>query len=95
MFGMYSSNWTEMNLKFKKLLSLSIIADSANESTIKITPKKIVNLQLYTSVIIFNFHLSKRIKCTTCINFNFQVIMTSYNILSVMLKSRSKGIKVD
>lgn len=49
---MYTSNWTEMNLKTKKLLLLSMQMENANKSMIKISSKKIVNLQLFANVII-------------------------------------------
>ncbi|XP_026814447.1 uncharacterized protein LOC113554692 [Rhopalosiphum maidis] len=51
-FGMYSCNWTSMNLRSKKMLLLSMQLNSANELMIKITPRKIVNLQFFSSVII-------------------------------------------
>ncbi|CAH1716755.1 unnamed protein product [Aphis gossypii] len=51
-FGMYSCNWTAMNLRSKKMLLLSMQLNNANKLMIKITPKKIINLQFYNSVII-------------------------------------------
>ncbi|KAE9535088.1 hypothetical protein AGLY_008380 [Aphis glycines] len=50
-FGMYSCNWTAMNLRSKKMLLLSMQLNNANKLMIKITPNKIINLQFYNSVI--------------------------------------------
>lgn len=49
-FGMYSCNWTAMNLKTRKLLLLAMRVEDANKLMIKSTPKKIINLQLFNSV---------------------------------------------
>ncbi|XP_026815408.1 uncharacterized protein LOC113555223 [Rhopalosiphum maidis] len=51
-FGMYSCNWTSMNLRSKKMLLLSMKMNNANRFMIKLTPRKIVNLQLFNSVLI-------------------------------------------
>ncbi|XP_025192333.1 uncharacterized protein LOC112592486 [Melanaphis sacchari] len=56
-FGMYNCNWTAMNLRSQKLLLLSIQLYNANELMIKITPKKIINLQLFNSVIITCYNI--------------------------------------
>lgn len=56
---MYSCNWTMMNLKFKKLLLLSMMMDDANQSMFKITPKKVINVQLFTKVIMKQFITNK------------------------------------
>ncbi|XP_060877078.1 uncharacterized protein LOC132949959 [Metopolophium dirhodum] len=65
--GMYSCNWTAMNIKSKKLLLFSMRMHNANKLMIKTTLKNIINLQLFNSV-----------------------MMTSYNIVSAMLNTRSK-----
>jgi len=41
-----------MDLRFKKLLLLAMKLNNANQLKIKATPNKIVNLQLFSSVII-------------------------------------------
>ncbi|XP_026814358.1 uncharacterized protein LOC113554633 [Rhopalosiphum maidis] len=56
-FGMYSSNWTSMNLRSKKMLLLSMQLNNANELMIKITPKKIVDPQFFSSVIITCYNI--------------------------------------
>lgn len=47
---MYSCNWTEMDLKMKKLLLLAMQMEDANKMMLKITPKKIVDIQLFSNV---------------------------------------------
>jgi len=47
---MYSSNWTSMDLKFKKSLLLSMRMNDADKLMIKATPTKIVNLELFVRV---------------------------------------------
>jgi len=49
-FALYSCNWTEMSIKFKKTLLLSMQINNANNIKLKISPNIIVNLQLYTNV---------------------------------------------
>lgn len=52
-FGMYSCNWTEMDLKFKKLLLLSMRMNDANQIMIKASAKKIINLELFIDVLFY------------------------------------------
>lgn len=49
--AIYSCNWSEADLKFRKLLLLTMYMNNANQTVIRITPKKIVNLQLFADVI--------------------------------------------
>lgn len=51
-FGIYSCDWTKMDIKFKKLLLLTMKLNNADKLKIKATPNKVVNLQLFSSVII-------------------------------------------
>lgn len=90
--GMYFCDWTDADLKFKKLLLLSMrMNDADNKLTIKITPKRIVSMELFSSVNILIQHpaLLNCDKLKSENTFSFQVIMTSYNIVSVMSNSRS------
>ncbi|KAF0706717.1 odorant receptor 46a-like, partial [Aphis craccivora] len=48
-FGIYTCNWTKMDLKFKKLLLLTMQMNNANRMVIKASPKKVINLQLFAS----------------------------------------------
>jgi len=49
-FALYSCNWTEMSIKFKKLLLLTMHINNANNFKLNVSTNIIVNLQLYTSV---------------------------------------------
>ncbi|XP_060836193.1 uncharacterized protein LOC132918876 [Rhopalosiphum padi] len=56
-FGMYNCNWTSMNLRSKKMLLLSMQMNNANKLMIKITPRKIIDLQFFNSVIITCYNI--------------------------------------
>jgi len=63
-FGIYSCDWTKMDLKFKKLLLVAMKINNADKLKIKSTPNKIVNLQLFSSVIVlykYKFVLNRNI----------------------------------
>lgn len=66
----------------------------ANKLMIKTTPRRIVNLQFFTNVmnqyIKMIVNRSMKNLNTNIFYFLFQVIMTTYNIISVLLKSRHK-----
>ncbi|XP_060873805.1 uncharacterized protein LOC132947516, partial [Metopolophium dirhodum] len=49
-FALYSSNWTEMNMKCKKLVLLTMKINNANQKKLKFTRTKIVNLELFYNV---------------------------------------------
>ncbi|CAI6344477.1 unnamed protein product [Macrosiphum euphorbiae] len=49
-FGLYSSNWTEMDLKFKKTLFLAMSMNSAHMKVMKLSPKYIINLEMFAAV---------------------------------------------
>jgi hypothetical protein len=59
---MYSYNWTAKDIKTKLLLMLAMRMEDANKIMIKITPNKVVNLQLFTSVRI-NYYMNIKEKC--------------------------------
>lgn len=52
-FALYDSNWTEMNIEFKKLLLHTMRMNNAYNFKLKATTKQIVNLELFTNVNIF------------------------------------------
>ncbi|XP_026807283.1 odorant receptor 22a-like [Rhopalosiphum maidis] len=56
-FAIYSCDWTKMDLKFKKLLLLTMRMNDANNLMIKISPKKVVNLQMFTNVISMSYNI--------------------------------------
>lgn len=49
-FGIYSCNWTVMDLKFKKLLLLTLMLHDCINLKIKVTPSKIINLRFFSTV---------------------------------------------
>lgn len=55
-FAMYCSNWTEMNLPFKKLLLYAMRMNSAERLKLKFTDKGIVNFEIFMNVcVIYKF----------------------------------------
>ncbi|CAI6346948.1 unnamed protein product [Macrosiphum euphorbiae] len=46
-FALYSSNWTEMDMKCKKLILLTMKMNNANYKKLKFTRTKIVNLEMF------------------------------------------------
>ncbi|XP_050437683.1 uncharacterized protein LOC126843916 [Adelges cooleyi] len=50
-FGLYSCDWTSMDIRFKKLLLLAMRMNSATSLEIKATPNKPINLKLFLSVL--------------------------------------------
>ena len=49
-FALYSSNWTEMDMKCKKLILLTMKMNNANYKKLKFTRTKIVNLEMFFKV---------------------------------------------
>lgn len=49
-FALYSSDWTQMEIKFKKLLLLAMKMHDANKVDMKLTAELIINLELFTRV---------------------------------------------
>lgn len=49
-FGLYGSNWTEMDLKFKKTLLLIMSMNSAHRRMMKVSPKSVVNMEMFARV---------------------------------------------
>jgi len=45
-----------MDVKFKKLLLLAMRMNDANQIVLKVSPKKIINLQLFANVPIHNIY---------------------------------------
>lgn len=88
-----------MSLKFKKLLLLTMRMNNSNQLVLKISPSKIIDSQFFSSVIITFIH-KEQTKLTLSLNNNetlktyenvcCQVMMNSYNIVSVMQKTLNK-----
>eukprot|EP00102_Acyrthosiphon_pisum_P024879 XP_016662089.1 PREDICTED: uncharacterized protein LOC107884465 [Acyrthosiphon pisum] len=55
--GIYSCDWTKMDIQFKKLLLLTMQMNNANNLVIKASPKKIVNLQLFANIITMSYNV--------------------------------------
>lgn len=49
-FALYSSNWTQMNTTFKKLLLLAMQMHTSNKLNMKLTAKLIINLEMFANV---------------------------------------------
>ncbi|XP_025420356.1 odorant receptor 46a-like [Sipha flava] len=49
-FGLYSSNWTAMSIKFKRTLLATMKMNAAHQRLMKITPISIVNLEMFSKV---------------------------------------------
>ena len=52
-FALYSSDWTEMSINYKKMILFFNLINSADKFKLKISLKKIVNLEMFASVRIF------------------------------------------
>ncbi|XP_022160392.1 uncharacterized protein LOC111026600 [Myzus persicae] len=49
-FALYSSNWTDMDLKSKKMILFNLTLNNANQLKMKYTNTKIVNLEMFSHV---------------------------------------------
>lgn len=49
-FALYSSNWTEMDMKSKNLILLAMTMNNTNCLKMKFTHTKIINMEMYTTV---------------------------------------------
>jgi len=54
-FALYSTNWTEMDIKFKKLILLVMKINNAHQLKLKISPLNTVNLELFCKVYIIYY----------------------------------------
>ncbi|XP_022160523.1 uncharacterized protein LOC111026702 [Myzus persicae] len=55
--GIYSCDWTKMDVSFKKLLLLTMQMNNANNLVIKASPTKIVDLQLFANIITMSYNI--------------------------------------
>ncbi|XP_060868354.1 uncharacterized protein LOC132943398 [Metopolophium dirhodum] len=46
-YALYSSNWTEMDMKCKKLILLTMKLNNANQKTLRYTRTRVVNLEMF------------------------------------------------
>jgi len=49
-FALYSSNWTDMNIKFKKLLLFTMRVNNSENLKMKISINRIVNMKMFADV---------------------------------------------
>ncbi|XP_060833372.1 odorant receptor 46a-like [Rhopalosiphum padi] len=56
-FGLYSSNWTEMDLKFKKSLLLAMKMNSSHKRVMKISPNSAVGLEMFARVMNMSYSI--------------------------------------
>lgn len=49
-FGLYSCNWTRMDMKFKRLLLMSMKMNNANRLKLKATPDVTINRPFFANV---------------------------------------------
>jgi len=49
-FGVYSSNWTEMDLTFKKTMLLTMKMNSSHKRAMKVSPNSAVGLEMFARV---------------------------------------------
>ncbi|XP_015367779.1 PREDICTED: odorant receptor 46a, isoform B-like [Diuraphis noxia] len=56
-FGLYSSNWTEMDLKFKKTLLMAMILNSSHKRVMKVSPNSFVNLEMFTRLMNMSYSI--------------------------------------
>lgn len=52
-FALYCSEWTEMSIDYKNLLLLTMKMNDAEKLKLKVSMGKIVNLEMFASVCIF------------------------------------------
>jgi len=51
-FALYSGDWTAMNINYKKMLLFTMRMNDAEKLKLKISLRKIVNLEMFASVCI-------------------------------------------
>ncbi|XP_026811158.1 LOW QUALITY PROTEIN: uncharacterized protein LOC113552482 [Rhopalosiphum maidis] len=56
-FGLYSSNWTTLDLKFKKTLLLAMTMNSAHRRVMKVSPTSIINLEMFANVMNMSYSI--------------------------------------
>lgn len=49
-FALYSSDWTQMSIEYRKLLLYTMQMNDAEKTILKISPTRIVNLKMFANV---------------------------------------------
>lgn len=52
-FSLYCSDWTSTNINYKKLVLLSMYMNDSEKSTVKMSRRRVVNLEMFGSVRIY------------------------------------------
>ncbi|XP_025409427.1 uncharacterized protein LOC112682880 [Sipha flava] len=55
--GLYGSNWTVMDLKFKKTLLLAMNMNSSHNRMMKVSPTSIINLEMFSRVMNMSYSI--------------------------------------
>jgi len=58
-FALYSSDWTAMSISYKKMLLFTMRMNDAEKLKLKISLRKIVNLEMFASVCIISLFVFK------------------------------------
>lgn len=65
-FALYSCDWTGLSIQFKKILLFTMIVNNTENMKLQISPKKIVNLEMFANVCIkqnIYFLIVLQLKC--------------------------------
>lgn len=61
-FSLYCSDWTQTNIKFKKLMLLIMRMNDSEKTVLKISMKRTINMEMFASVSILIKYYSYTIK---------------------------------
>ncbi|VVC25230.1 Olfactory receptor, insect [Cinara cedri] len=56
-FGLYCSNWTEMDKQFKKTLLVAMNLNSAHKRQMKTSPESVINLEMFSKVMNLSYSI--------------------------------------
>lgn len=91
--GLFSSNWTEMDLRFKKTMLLAMIMNSCHKRIMKMTPTSIINLEMFgrVSMGILKPSLNQNNNSIKMCHDHFQVMKMSYSVLPLLLNMSARN----
>lgn len=55
-FDLYSSDWTQTNIRFKKLILFAMRMNDSEKTTLKFSLRRVVNMEMFAGVCIKYFH---------------------------------------
>lgn len=79
-FGIYSCEWTKMDLNFRKTVLLAMRMNDVNQLAIQFSPTKVVNVQMCSGVNIS--HILKKQHRIYCFNRVPKLINSNKNVIS-------------